>query len=215
MSFPGPYREIKSEYISDEDRDTNSETSLVNTTDMYPNQIQALINQALAQQESRLKSEFDARLSSVNQRVDSLRLEAAQVEAYQRISIDPNVGCNISLDCVKSIPEFNSSTQDEYVHLRQSAVDAYELFRPYVGSNTHYQAVNIIRNRINGTARALLSSYSTVLNFDEIIARLDCTYADRTSLRLLHQQLEMVRQGDSMLMQYYDEVERKLTLVTN
>lgn len=214
MSLPGPYREIKREYFSDEDWDSNSEASLENTADMNPEQIQTLISQALAQQEVRLREEFDARLNSVNQRVNSLRLEAPQVEAYQRISIDPDVGCSISLDCVKSIPEFNG-TQDEYVHWRQSAIDAYELFRPYIGSNAHYQAVNIIRNRIKGTARALLSSYNTVLNFDAIIARLDCTYADRTSLRILRQQLEMVRQGDSTLMQYYDEVERKLTLVTN
>lgn len=214
MSFPGPYREIKREYISDEHWESKSEASLEDTADMDKEQIQTLISQALAQQEVRLREEFDARLNSVNQRVNSLRLEASQVEAYQRISIDPNVGCSISLVCVKSIPEFNG-TQDEYVHWRQSAVDAYELFRPYIGSNAHYQAVNIIRNRIKGTARALLSSYNTVLNFDAIITRLDCTYADRTSLRILRQQLEMVRQGDSTLMQYYDEVERKLTLVTN
>ncbi|KAH8351120.1 hypothetical protein KR084_005183 [Drosophila pseudotakahashii] len=56
---------------------------------------------------------------------------------------------------------------------------------------------------------------NTVLNFDAILARLDCTYADKTSLRVLRQNLEMVRQGDADLMEYYDEVERKLTLITS
>ncbi|XP_044573999.1 uncharacterized protein LOC123258190 [Drosophila ananassae] len=61
----------------------------------------------------------------------------------------------------------------------------------------------------------LLTAPNTVLNFDAILARLDCTYADKTSLRVLRQNLEMVQQGDADLMAYYDEVERKLTLVTN
>lgn len=110
------------------------------------------------------------------------------------------------------MPEF-SGTQDEYVAWRQSAIYAYDLFKPYNGSSAHYQA--ILRNKIRGAAGALLVSHNTVLNFDAIFARLDCTYSDKTSLRLLRQGLEMVRQGDLPLMQYYDEVEKKLTLVTN
>jgi len=62
---------------------------------------------------------------------------------------------------------------------RQSATDAYELFKPYNGSNAHYQAVTIIRNKIRGPALALLVSYNTVLNFDAILARLDCSYAGK------------------------------------
>lgn len=58
-------------------------------------------------------------------------------------------------------------------------------------------------------------SHSTVLNFDAVIARLDVTYADKTSLRVLRQKLEMVRQGELSLIQYYDEVQKSLTLVTN
>lgn len=73
----------------------------------------------------------------------------------------------------------------------------------------------IIKNKICGNARSLLTSHNTVLNFDAILARLDCTYADKTSLRVLRQNLEMVHQRDADLMAYYDEVERKLTLVTN
>lgn len=83
------------------------------------------------------------------------------------------------------------------------------------GSSAHYQAVTIIRNKIKGPALALLVSHNTVLNFKAILASLDCSYADKTSLRLLRQELESVRQGDQTFMQYYDEVERKLTLVTN
>jgi len=108
------------------------------------------------------------------------------------------VPCDIPLHIVKSIPDF-TGIQDEYVAWRQSATDAYELFKPYNGSSAHYQAVTIIRNKIRGPARALLVSYNTVLNFDAILARLDCSYADKTSLRLLLQGLESVRQGDQTL----------------
>lgn len=59
-----------------------------------------------------------------------------------------------------------------------------------------------------GEARLILTSHNTVPNIAAIIA-------DKTSLRVLRQQLEMVRQGNLCLMDYYDEVEKKLTLVTN
>jgi len=141
-----------------------------------------------------------------------MRLDPPQVEAYQRVSVQPGAPpCDIPLHVIKSVLDFNGE-QDEYVAWRQSATDAYELFKPYQGSSAHYQAVTIIRNKIGGSPRALLVS---VLNFDAILARQDCSDADKTSLRLLRQQLEAVRQSDQSLLQYHDEVERKLTLVTN
>jgi len=108
------------------------------------------------------------------------------------------VPCDIPLLIVESIPDFNG-IQDEYVAWRQSATDAYELFKPYNGSSAHYQSVTIIRNMIRRPARALLDSYNTVRNFDDILARLDCSDADKTSLCILRQGLESVRQGDQTL----------------
>lgn len=181
---------------------------------MDANQVQALIqnavSQALAQQEER----FQSQLNAVTIELNSLRVQAPQVESFKRIVVQPDVRCDIPLDIIKSVPEFEGRS-DEYVAWRQSACDAYELFKPFNGSCAHYQAVTIIRNKIRGAARAVLVSHNTVLNFDAIKARLDCSYADKTSLRLLRQGLEMVRQGDLSIMNYYDEVEKKLTLVTN
>jgi len=169
----------------------------------------------LAQQKARVRAEFEAQISSVNTQLQNMRVKSPHVEAYQRVSVQPGVPpCDIPLHVIKSVPDFNGE-QDEYVARRQSGTDAYELFKPYQGSSAHYQAVSIIRNKIRGPALALLISHNTVLNFDAILARLDCSYADKTSLRLLRQQLEAVRQSDQSLMQYYEEIERKLTLVTN
>ncbi|KAH8274925.1 hypothetical protein KR018_000893, partial [Drosophila ironensis] len=138
-----------------------------------------------------------------------------QVEVYKRVVPNPEIKCDVKLDIVKYLQTINGS-HDEYVSRRQAASDAYEVFKRYDGSKAHYEDdVHGIKNKICGAARSLLTSHNTVLNFDAILARLDCTYADKTSLRVPRQNLEMVRQGDADIMAYYDEVERKLTLVTN
>jgi len=205
------YRDIKVECDSGDEFDLESVGFCPKTTDspaaMDAAQLQAIIagavNQALTEQESRLNQRFQEQLDEVKKQMQSLRVEAPQIEAYQKIQPDPSIPCGVKLDIVKTLPDF-SGEQDDYVSWRQ-----------YEGSEAHYQAVSIIRNKIRGSARGLLVAHNTVLNFDAIIARLDCTYADKTSLRVLRQGLETVRQGDLSLMQYYDEVEKRLTLITN
>jgi len=95
------------------------------------------------------------------------------------------------------------------------ALAAYETFRPYDGSSKHHQAVLIIRNRIKGAANPVLSSFNTVLNFDAIISRLDFTYSDKRPLHLLERELSILRQGSMSIVQFYEEVEKKLTLIVN
>ncbi|XP_070132574.1 uncharacterized protein [Drosophila bipectinata] len=188
------YREVKQEVDSDDSEEIGfyHTTTQLESPTMNPEIIQALITNA----------------------VSSLIVQAPQVEVYERVTPDPTIECGVKLDIVKSLPTFSGS-HDEYVSWRQAALDAYEVLKRYKGSETHYEAVVIIKNKICGNARSLLTSHNNVLKFDAILDRLDCTYADKTSLRVLRQNLEMVRQGDADLMTYYDEVERKLTLVTN
>ena len=61
----------------------------------------------------------------------------------------------------------------------------------------------------------VLSSFNTVLNFKAIIARLDFTYSDKRPIYLIEQELSTLRQGNMTLLEFYDEVEKKLTLLTN
>ena len=89
-----------------------------------------------------------------------MSIEVPQVEPYKRISGDPQINYNIPLDIIKSVPEFNGGSK-EYVAWRQSAVDAHELFKPFDGSCTHYQAVTIFRKKIRGAAKAVLVSHNT------------------------------------------------------
>lgn len=60
-----------------------------------------------------------------------------------------------------------------------------------------------------------LSSFDTPLNFKAIINRLDFTYADKRPVYLIEQEMSTLRQGNMTLLQYYDEVEKKLTLLIN
>lgn len=118
------------------------------------------------------------------------------------------------LDVVKSILEFDGK-QEHYISWLQAANAAYKVFDAYDGSSRHYQAVAIIRNKVRGSADAILASFNTVLNFHAIIARLDFTYSDKTPVHVIQQDLSTLRQGDQPLLKNYDEIEIKLTLLTN
>lgn len=109
---------------------------------------------------------------------------------YQRITVDPGIRCDVPFDIDKSVTEF-SETQDEEAdcYRRLWVVQALRRRR------AHYQTVTIIRNKVKGPVRALLTSYNTVWNYYATIGRLDWINADKSSLRLLLQ-LETVRQGD-------------------
>jgi len=60
----------------------------------------------------------------------------------------------------------------------------------------------------------VLPSFNTVLNFEAILARLSFTYADKIPVRVIQQELDTMRQGELSLKKYYDEIEKKLTLLT-
>lgn len=112
------------------------------------------------------------------------------------------------------MPEFDGSIEN-YVSWRQSAHTAYKVFKRYTGSSKHYQALAIIRNKIRGSADGVLASFNTVLNFDAIISRLDFTYSDKRPTYLIEQELSTLRQGNKTVVEYYQEVEKKLTALTN
>jgi len=48
-----------------------------------------------------------------------------------------------------------------------------------------------------------------------MINRLDFTYADKRLVYLIEQELSTLREGDMAMTEFYDEVEKKLTLLTN
>lgn len=48
----------------------------------------------------------------------------------------------------------------------------------------YFEALNIVRNKIVGSASEVLTNYNTVFNSDTIISRLNFTYADQRPVLL-------------------------------
>ncbi|KAH8252072.1 hypothetical protein KR032_002659, partial [Drosophila birchii] len=174
----------------------------------------AIVSAAVAAALQAQKEDFENKLKRATDQFRAVTLSVSEVVVYEPVKIVSGVECNEGLDAVKSLPDFLGS-EEEYVSWRQAALAAYETFRPYDGSSRHHQAVLIIRNRIKGAANRALSSFNTVLNFDAIISRLDFTYSDKRPLHLLERELSTLRQGPMSIVQFYEEVEKKLTLIIN
>lgn len=136
------------------------------------------------------------------------------IEEHREITIVEGVECNETLDVVKSVPEFNGDAS-RYTSWRQAAITAHKLYERYIGSSKYYQAVAILRNKVIGKADSVLSSYNTVLNFYAILERLDFAYADKRSVFTLEQELSTLTQGSKTILDFYNEVEEKLGLITS
>lgn len=173
--------------------------------------LQTLLNAAVRQATEQTRSEFQGIIDELNGKINALQAPSA-VEEYKDIEIEEGVECDETLDIVKSVPEFKGEAS-KYVSWRQAAVTAHRLFERYRGSSKYYQAVAILRNKIVGSADSVLSSYNTVLNFHAILARLDFAYSDKTSIYTLEQELSTLRQGQRSTIQFYSDVEQKLTSI--
>uniref|UniRef100_A0A0K8WM53 Retrovirus-related Gag polyprotein from transposon gypsy n=1 Tax=Bactrocera latifrons TaxID=174628 RepID=A0A0K8WM53_BACLA len=180
---------------------------------MNETQLTQIVNAAVTAALGVQRREFENRLKVMQDQINNLS-QKPTTTTYEKIKIVAGRTCEESVDVVKSLPEFSGQTEG-YVSWREAAHNAYQIFKDYDGSSRHYQAVTIIRNKIRGAADALLSSFSTVLNFNAIIARLDFTYSDKRPIYLVEQELSTLRQGSSTVLEFYDEVEKKLSLLAN
>lgn len=182
-------------------------------TKMNATDLKVLVESAVSGALEAQKLDFERKLSDAVKNL-TVTQNKPEVEIFKEIEIVEGHRCEECLDIVKSLPEFEGK-QGTYVSWRQAVHSAYKVFEKYDGSSRHYQAVGIIRNKIRGPADAVLASFNTVLNFKAIIARLDFTYADVRPIYLIEQELSTLRQGNLTVLEYYDEIEKKLTLLTN
>lgn len=181
---------------------------------MNADEISKLIESAVRAAIQTHKSEVDKKVDDLSRKLSSISIGQTDIKPYEEVKIFSTITCDESLDVIKSLPEFDGKIEN-YVSWRQAAHNAYKVFERYDGSSRHYQAVCIIRNKIRGPADAVLASFNTVLNFKAIINRLDFTYSDKQPIHLIEQELSTLRQGGQSVIQFYDEVERKLSLLTN
>lgn len=175
--------------------------------------LQNLMTVAIRTATEQTKRDFQSTIDRLTNRLATLETPTTVIE-YVPVTITGNFQCDESLDVIKSLPEFNG-TQARYVSWRNAAQAAYKLYEPFDGSSRYYQAVAIIRNKVTGTADTVLASFNTVLNFKAIIARLDFTYSDKRPVHMIEQEMSTLRQGGKNILQFYDEIERKLTLLVN
>ena len=75
------------------------------------------------------------------------------------------------------------------------------------GSRRYFAALTILCNKILYDA---LTNHATILNFDAIIA-----YADKRPIHIIEQELSIMRQGSLTTLDYYNEVNKQLTLLIN
>lgn len=209
--------------------DSDSESDILNLfkglsvreeiVEMNPEQIAQIVQSAVSGALAAQSAAFEEKLKALATQVENVVLTpvAPQVAVFEPVEITSRVKCEESLDIIKSLPTFSGTGRnvDEYVSWRQAAHNAYKVFESYDGTSAHYQAVAILRNKITGVADATLTSYSTPLNFKAIIWRLDKAYSDKRPIYLMEQELSTLRQGNKSVGDYYDEVQKVLSSLTN
>lgn len=138
------------------------------------------------------------------------QLQIKKVETYEPVSLGGATGT--SLDLTKSLPEFRGDLA-AYPAWREAAHFAINYYKE--NTEPYYIAMGIFRNKIVGTANDKLSAFNTILNFKAKIARLDQCFADKRSVQVLENELSILRQGKLSINEFYDEVDKHLTLIIN
>lgn len=140
-------------------------------------------------------------------------LRPVVVQPYQAVRINPDIDSGTtSLDLIKSLPEF-SGDSSSYPAWRSAASFAMDYYP--VGSEKFYVATGILRNKITQSANTTLSAFNTVLNFRAIIERLDQSYSDKRPIHVLESQLSILRQDNLSITEFYETVDKQLTLILN
>lgn len=161
---------------------------------------------------------ISSQIAPLKKTIDELTLKiqsltcSDSVEEYAPQNIDDFIRCDETLDVIKSLPSFDGS-ESAYVSWREAAVNSMHLYKR--GSRRYYAALSILRNKITNEANNMLTNHGTVLNMDAILARLDFAYADRRPLHLIEQELSVMRQGTLSIVDYYNDVNKKLTSLIN
>ena len=167
---------------------------------MNQEQLQELISASVASARQEFATQLDELTAAIS------RLQAPRVETYAPVAINPHI------DLIKSVAKFNGDST-AYSAWRTAAHFAKNCYTE--GSEKYYIAMGIFRNKITGNANATLSAFNTVLNFKAIIARLDQTFSDKRPIHVLENELSILKQNNLSIIDYYDLVDKQLTLIIN
>lgn len=158
-----------------------------------------------------VKETFERQIAELTQAIQSVLPQ--KIETHRPVTIVEGVqSTHTDLNLIKSLQEFKGK-MSEYPAWREAAKFALSYYTE--GSEPYYIAMGILRNKITSSANENLSAFNTPLNFKAIIARLDQLYADKRPLHILESQLNTLRQGQMSINEYYDAVDKQLTLIVN
>lgn len=117
-------------------------------------------------------------------------------------------------DVVRSLREFNGNPM-EFSSWKKSVERILKIYEPSIGTPKYFGILNVIRNKVVGSADAALESYNTPLNWKAISKCLTMHYADKRDLSTLEYQMTCLIQGRKSVQEFYAEVYSHLTLILN
>ncbi|XP_049309155.1 uncharacterized protein LOC125777749 [Bactrocera dorsalis] len=119
----------------------------------------------------------------------------------------------VDLNLFKSAINIFSGDYQEYRNWRRLAITLMNNVKQFRGQNIYTEALILIRGKITGKAAQILINNNTKLNFDEIIDRLDNSYADQRPLYVLEEDIMNIRQENKPLHVYFDHLNQALNTV--
>lgn len=117
-------------------------------------------------------------------------------------------------DVVRCLREF-SGNQSEYSSWKKSVERVLKIYESSKGTPKYFGILNVIRNKIIGSADAALESYNTPLNWECISRCLTLHYADKRDLSTLEYQMISLVQGNCTIQEFYQVVYSQLSLIMN
>lgn len=117
-------------------------------------------------------------------------------------------------DVVKSLRDF-AGNHTEFSSWKKSVERILKMYEPIKGTAKYFGILNVIRNKIVGSACTALESYNTPLNWDAISKCLTMHYADKRDLGTLEYQMSTLVQGQKTLNEYYQAIYTHLSLLLN
>uniref|UniRef100_A0A0A1WJ71 Retrovirus-related Gag polyprotein from transposon gypsy n=2 Tax=Zeugodacus cucurbitae TaxID=28588 RepID=A0A0A1WJ71_ZEUCU len=118
----------------------------------------------------------------------------------------------VDLNMFKSLTQFNGD-YNEYRNWRKVATTLMEDIRQFEGHNIYAQALIMIRGKITGKAAQILINHNVKRNFQDIIDRLDDSYADKRPIYVLEEDMMKIQQKELPLHVYYDNLNQALNVV--
>ncbi|XP_055909413.1 uncharacterized protein LOC129944187 [Eupeodes corollae] len=128
---------------------------------------------------------------------DQRNMFTSEIERLQKLIYDKGLASNVL--------EYETQTINSSIACDET-LDIIKSLRDFDGTKTSY---------ITKAANDVLTNHGTVLNFEAILARLDFAYADKRPMHIIEQELSVLRQGSISIIEFYNAINCKLTLLTN